>query len=192
MDIPEGSGVDKQIAAFAWRIKNWVRPSGLDRLGLPCQLMGTGMAFPWQVIRSVNLASGWIVEDLKLGLDLTAAGHPPKFCPCALVTSHFAASNKGAAVQRKRWEHGHLMTIARIAPRSLANSLTKGSLDYFALVLDLIVPPLSLVAMLLILTFALRFVPSYVFSKLGLYARILVGGKPTQWIRTDRTKHPMT
>jgi cellulose synthase/poly-beta-1,6-N-acetylglucosamine synthase-like glycosyltransferase len=233
MNVPEGSGVNKQIAVFAWRIKNWVRPLGLDHLRLPCQLMGTGMAFPWQVIRSVDLASGWIVEDLKLGLDLTAAGHPPKFCPSARVTSNFAASTKGAATQRKRWEQGHLTTIAQIAPRSLSNALMKGNLDLLVLTLDLIVPPLSLLAMLLFLTFALTSVavamgigfsawvistacvlaagatialawdkygrdvfgggtiasvPFYAFSKLGLYRRILIGGKSTQWIRTDRTE----
>lgn len=34
-----------RIAEFAWLVKNFVRPIGMHRLGLPCQLMGTGMAF---------------------------------------------------------------------------------------------------------------------------------------------------
>ena len=57
-------------------MKNWVRPLGLSNLNLPCQLMGTGMAFPWELIRSANLASGSIVEDTKLGLEL-ASGRTP-------------------------------------------------------------------------------------------------------------------
>ena len=32
--------------------------------------MGTGMAFQWEIIRSVKLASGHIVEDLEFGLEL--------------------------------------------------------------------------------------------------------------------------
>jgi glycosyltransferase involved in cell wall biosynthesis len=31
-----------KIAAFAWAVKNWARPLGFHRLGLPCQLMGSG------------------------------------------------------------------------------------------------------------------------------------------------------
>jgi cellulose synthase/poly-beta-1,6-N-acetylglucosamine synthase-like glycosyltransferase len=103
MRAPDQSRINHQVAEFAWRVKNWVRPLGLAALGLPCQLAGTGMAFPWDVIRGADLANGWIVEDLKLGLDLALAGHAPLFCPSAVITSRFAASVKGAGIQRKRW-----------------------------------------------------------------------------------------
>ena len=95
MTAPLGSSVSYQISAFAWRMKNWVRPLGLKALGLPCQLMGTGMAFPWDVICTADLASGHIVEDLKLGLELTAGGWPPLFCPSAVVSSAFPAIGHG-------------------------------------------------------------------------------------------------
>src|SRR5262249_17200745 len=65
MIAPDDSPINYQVAEFAWRVKNWVRPLGLKALGLPCQLVGTGMAFPWKLIRSADLASGQIVEDLK-------------------------------------------------------------------------------------------------------------------------------
>jgi cellulose synthase/poly-beta-1,6-N-acetylglucosamine synthase-like glycosyltransferase len=129
-------------------VKNWVRPLGLGALGLPCQLAGTGMAFPWDVIRAADLADGWIVEDLKLGLDLAAAGHAPLFCPSALITSRFAASAKGAGIQRKRWEHGHILTIVKVAPRLLILAVAKRRWGLLALTLDLLVPPLSLLAIL--------------------------------------------
>jgi cellulose synthase/poly-beta-1,6-N-acetylglucosamine synthase-like glycosyltransferase len=154
MTIPEGAGFKQQIAAFAWRVKNWVRPLGLKAFGLPCQLMGSGMAFPWEVIRAVDLASGWIVEDLKLGLDLAAAGHSALFYPSVYLTSQFPFSAKGSADQRRRWEHGHIATILQIAPRSLCAAMTSGNLDLLVLTLDLMVPPLSLLAMLLVLSFA--------------------------------------
>ncbi|MDH3844467.1 MAG: glycosyltransferase family 2 protein, partial [Myxococcales bacterium] len=41
-----------RISTFAMLIRNRVRPRGLLRLGLPCHLMGTGMAFPWDVIHT--------------------------------------------------------------------------------------------------------------------------------------------
>lgn len=56
------------VSALAFMVKNLVRPTGLDRLRLPCLLTGTGMALPWSVIREVSLASSNIVEDMQLGL----------------------------------------------------------------------------------------------------------------------------
>ncbi|MDR3414531.1 MAG: glycosyltransferase family 2 protein [Formivibrio sp.] len=143
--------VNNQIAEFAWRVKNWVRPLGLARLGLPCQLTGSGMAFPWSVIRTVNLASGWIVEDLKLGLELALAGHPPLFCPDACVTSQFAVSERGADTQRRRWHQGHLVSIIALVPRLLWIATVRRNLNLMALALDVAVPPLSLLATLLFL-----------------------------------------
>jgi hypothetical protein len=48
------------------------------------------MALPFDLVNTADLASGSIVEDLKLGLDLALAGSAPMFCPSALVTSEFA------------------------------------------------------------------------------------------------------
>jgi cellulose synthase/poly-beta-1,6-N-acetylglucosamine synthase-like glycosyltransferase len=150
MAAPANSRINHQVAEFAWRVKNWLRPLGLWALGLPCQLMGTGMAFPWQVIRSVDLANGWLVEDLKLGLDLAAQGHPPLFCPSALVSSQFGSSAKAARTQRERWERGHIGMILTTAPRLLYRAIATGNWNLLTLTLDLAVPPLSLLAMLVI------------------------------------------
>src|SRR4051812_40886163 len=100
MIAPEAGQINHSVAEFAWRVKNWVRPLGLSALGLPCQLLGTGMAIPWNVIGAADLGTGWIVEDLKLGLDLASSGHPPLFCPSACVTSRFPVSAAGAETQR--------------------------------------------------------------------------------------------
>jgi cellulose synthase/poly-beta-1,6-N-acetylglucosamine synthase-like glycosyltransferase len=148
MKRPIRSSINYQVAEFAWRVKNWVRPLGLSRLGLPCQLVGTGMAFPFSVVRSVDLASGSIVEDLKLGLDLALAGSAPMFCPSALVTSEFASSVTGARIQRQRWEHGHIAMISAV-PGLIIAAVGRGDLGLLALALDLAVPPLSLTAVLL-------------------------------------------
>lgn len=154
MTGPHHAAINHQVAEFAWRVKNWVRPLGLSRLGLPCQLVGTGMAFPFDLVCSVNLASGSIVEDLKLGLDLAQAGSAPLFCPSALVTSEFASSATGASIQRQRWEHGHIALIAAV-PRLIIEAVAQRNLGLLALALDLAVPPLSLTSVLLIAVLAL-------------------------------------
>jgi cellulose synthase/poly-beta-1,6-N-acetylglucosamine synthase-like glycosyltransferase len=155
MTAPIDSQINHQVAEFAWRVKNWLRPLGLRALKLPCQLAGTGMAFQWDVIRTADLANAQIVEDLKLGLDLTLAGHPPVFCPSACVTSEFASSVKGAGTQRRRWEQGHLDMLLKTAPRLLAIAISRRDRDLLAITLDLAVPPLSLLGMLVLGTFGL-------------------------------------
>ena len=151
MHAPATAGLKTQIAEFAWVLRNKVRPLGLWRLGLPCQLMGTGMAFPWECLRTSALASGHIVEDLKLGIDLARAGHAPLFCPDALVTSRFPDSASGLESQRTRWEHGHLSVIFRDAPRLVLESVLHRRPALLALALDLSVPPLALLALQLLL-----------------------------------------
>ena len=148
MTAPDELPINYRVAEFAWRVKNWVRPSGLHALNLPCQLMGTGMAFPWELIRSANLAHGATIEDVKLGLDLAQAGSPPLFCPSAGVKSHFPWSVEGARSQRKRWEEGHIRMILTAVPRLLSNAIRHGNLGLLALTLDLVVPPLSLLVIL--------------------------------------------
>jgi cellulose synthase/poly-beta-1,6-N-acetylglucosamine synthase-like glycosyltransferase len=143
MIAPEASPVDYRVAIFAFRIKNWVRPLGLQALNLPCQLTGTGMAFPWSIIAAADLANGVATEDLKLGLDLARAGHPAVFCPAAKVESQFPASRKGSATQRTRWEQGHIGMIRRF-PRLLGDGLRDRNIDLLALAIDTLVPPLTL------------------------------------------------
>ena len=149
MTAPTGSAINHQVAEFAWRVKNWVRPLGLGAMALPCQLMGTGMAFPWHIIRSADLSSGFIVEDLKLGHELAAAGHPPLFCPSAVVTSTFPTSAQGTKTQRQRWEQGHIGLILTKSPALLFSALRGWNKGLLALTLDLIVPPVALLTLLL-------------------------------------------
>jgi cellulose synthase/poly-beta-1,6-N-acetylglucosamine synthase-like glycosyltransferase len=150
MRAPPGAALKTRIAEFAWVLKNQVRPLGFLRLGLPCQLMGTGMAFPWQVIQRAPLASGHIVEDLRLGLDLAAVGAAPLFCPQALVTSAFPSHAEGLAEQRARWERGHVGVIVEEGPRALWRAFARGRPALAALALDLCVPPLAMLVLLLV------------------------------------------
>jgi cellulose synthase/poly-beta-1,6-N-acetylglucosamine synthase-like glycosyltransferase len=150
MQAAEGAGLKARVAAFAWLVKNWVRPLGWHRLGWPCQLMGTGMAFPWPLAETMQLANANIVEDMKLGIDLALAGRAPLFCPEALVTSEFPLADAAVKSQRTRWEHGHLSMILQEVPRLLGGALAKGDLRLLAMALDLAVPPLALLAMLLV------------------------------------------
>jgi glycosyltransferase involved in cell wall biosynthesis len=85
MSPPPHPALGDRVSRFAFLYKNVVRPSGLASFGLPCLLTGTGMAMPWAVVRDAPLASGNIVEDMQLGLDLAVAGHSSRRCRACLA-----------------------------------------------------------------------------------------------------------
>jgi cellulose synthase/poly-beta-1,6-N-acetylglucosamine synthase-like glycosyltransferase len=148
MRSPPGASLKGKVAQFAWTVKNWARALGYQRLGLPCQLMGSGMAFPWPLMAQAELASGHIVEDLKLGLDFARQGRSPLFCPQAEVSSVFPSNAEGAQSQRTRWEHGHLAMIVKEGPALILESVRSKNRDLLALALDMCVPPLALLVLL--------------------------------------------
>jgi cellulose synthase/poly-beta-1,6-N-acetylglucosamine synthase-like glycosyltransferase len=150
MLAPEQAPDRYAIAALAFLIKNSIRPSGLARLGLPCHLTGSGMAFPWAVIAHADLAHGHLVEDMKLGLDLAQDGLGASYCHAALITSSFPLSSQGQASQRHRWESGRF-ALLRTCARLLGSLAPYKRPALLLLVLDALIPPLTLLAALLCL-----------------------------------------
>jgi len=144
MTLPEQPSPRDAVSGFAFLFKNVVRPSGMAALGQPCLLTGTGMAFPWPVIENARLATGDIVEDMRIGIEMAIAGHPPIFCRSARVWSSLPGQRSAATSQRTRWEHGHLSTILRFVPRLTVHGLLQMRLGLLALAAELAVPPLSL------------------------------------------------
>lgn len=143
----ESSGSESpkmQISGFAVRIKNWVRPRGLHRIGLPCLLTGTGMAIPTQALRDAGIGTGNIVEDMKLGVDLALNGYPPQLLPELIVRGEPAPDTGSAKTQRTRWEHGHVRTSLTQIPRLLAGLVFQGRPSLIGPILELAVPPVSL------------------------------------------------
>ena len=149
MLAPAGAGLKTKIAEFAWIVKNRVRPLGFAKLGLPCQLMGTGMAFPWEIISRENLANGNIVEDMKLGIDLCKSGKPPLFYADTVVTSYFPNTAGAQSGQRTRWEHGHLGMILSETPQLFRLAISRGNKNLLGMAFDLCVPPLALLVVML-------------------------------------------
>ena len=167
------AGLKTRIAEFAWAIKNHARALGNLRMGLPCQLMGSGMAFTWAQISAAPLASGHIVEDLQLGLDMAANGAPPSFCPEALVTSTFPVSEEGLAAQRTRWEHGYLDVMFTQGPRLLRQAVASASIGRVFSALDLCVPPIA--SLVLVQTGLLLLCVGF-FAASGLGLPLLLAG----------------
>ncbi|AUT02012.1 glycosyl transferase [Nostoc sp. CENA543] len=187
----------ESVSVFAFKLKNLVRLRGLAKLGIPCLLTGTGMAFPWSVIKSVDLASGYIVEDMKLGLDLAIAGYAPVFCSEANVTALLPKKTQAVKSQRTRWEHGHLKTLLTYVPKLIGESIKQARLDLLLSGLDLCVPPLSLLMliwlMLVTVTFGLGLLTNIWMpvAILALASLLLLSGILIAWMKFGRTDLPL-
>ena len=194
MEQPPNPTPKDSISALAFLVKNLVRPSGLKQLGFPSLLTGTGMAFPWSIIRSVSLASSNIVEDMQMSLDLAIGGSPTIFCPEARVTGCLPQQQQVAKTQRTRWEHGHIQTLLTQTPRLTAASVQQKRFDLLAIALDLSVPPLSLlvaiwlaafVASLLAATFGTSPIPAILLAVQGILILVSIVGAWAKFGRAD-------
>ena len=144
MASPPSPSPKDGVSAFAFTVKNRVRAGGLSSLGMPILLGGTGMAFPWKTLQQVEIASGHIVEDMKLGIDLAIAGYPPTLAVDSLVTGQLPSSDAAATSQRTRWEHGHLESLTTYVPQLVKAAFRQKRWGLLVLALDLAIPPLSL------------------------------------------------
>jgi cellulose synthase/poly-beta-1,6-N-acetylglucosamine synthase-like glycosyltransferase len=148
-------GLVARLREFAWTVKNRVRPLGAARLGMPCQLAGAGMAFPWRAAAGTTYANADLAEDFAAGVRFARAGTPPLLCAEAIVASAFPAGAAGLASQQRRWEHGHLALVLREAPRLFATGLVRRDASLLAMALDLAVPPLALLTLAVLVLLAL-------------------------------------
>lgn len=162
-----------QVGSLAMVVKNLYRSRGMQRLGGAALLTGTGMAFPWPLFAKADLATGSIVEDLALGIELTQGGHPPRLVGQANVRSA-PADMQDALAQRTRWEHGFLQTLKSHALPTLAGGLKRASLSEMLLGLHLMVPPLALLLILAGLVLAALFVLA--FFGASVLPAVILGG----------------
>lgn len=196
MEQPAHPKPKDSVSALAFLVKNWVRPAGLQHWQLPCLLDGTGMAFPWTVLRQASLATGNIVEDMQLGIDLAIAGTPTSLCKTARITGRLPQQEHAAKSQRTRWEHGHLQTLLTQVPRLLKAAIRQGRGDLLAMALDLAIPPLSLLVMLWLATLmitlgagvvGLSWLPA---TLTGLGGGLMLLAILTAWASYGRTELP--
>ncbi|GGB37155.1 glycosyl transferase [Sphingomonas metalli] len=163
-----------RFSAAAFYVKNAVRQLGAARIGAPAVLTGSGMAFPWPIFARLPLATGHVAEDLMLGVESALAGRPPLFDPRAVVLGT-ASSDKGTAVQRRRWESGFFQVASDSAGALLARGIARGRFGCVWLGLHLLTPPLiPLIALDTLAVAALALV--WLFTGIGEAALAVLAG----------------
>lgn len=124
-----------------------VRSRARERLGVSTGLRGNGMGFAKATLSQVPHDAFSVVEDVEYGVQLGLRGHRVHYAGEAHVLGEMVSSEKASRSQRRRWEGGRWLLARRHALPLLREGLRRRSLLLLDLAADLLVPPLSYVAL---------------------------------------------
>ncbi len=136
-----------RLMTVALALFNGVRSMGRERLGVSTGLRGNGMCFSRDILRRVPHEAFSLVEDLEYGIRLGQAGERVFYAWEAEVQGEMVSSEKASRSQRRRWEGGRREMVRRWAPPLVREALRRRSGVLLDLAIDLLIPPLSTVAL---------------------------------------------
>jgi 1,2-diacylglycerol 3-beta-glucosyltransferase len=134
---------------------NHVRPAGRSFWGGTADLKGSGMMFRAPFLLQRGWSAHSIAEDIQLGKELMLEGIRVAYVPEARVASDIPATLTQVTVQQSRWEGGRHEVHASVLPRAWRAVRDRPSGMLLDGVLDLLVPPLSVVILLNLLGLAM-------------------------------------
>ncbi|CAM2065580.1 Glycosyltransferase family 2 protein [Sulfidibacter corallicola] len=139
---------------FALASFNGLRPRGKAPFKASSGIFGNGFCLSREVLSKVPYLAHSIVEDLEYHLRLLEAGYKVRFLDLAWVKAQMPITSQQAQSQRVRWERGRMQMIRQHAWPQLRKALT-GSLTAFEAFIDVVMPPVSAIAVTIILALAL-------------------------------------
>lgn len=144
---------------------NCVRPAGRWRLGGTAGLQGNGMIFDATTLAKYGWPAHSLVEDVEFSINLLLDGRRTAFEPAARISSDMPAGRRQANCQRRRWDFGRIEFSVRTMPVLLRALLKKRRWRYAEAIMDLAVPPLSI----LVVVQALLLAATPILSPIWLY-----------------------
>ncbi len=145
-----------RLLAIALAMINGVRCLGRERLGLSVGLKGNGMAFSRRVLLEHPHQAFGVVEDVEQATSLGLAGVRVHFAPDTFIASESPESGAASVSQRKRWEGGRIELVRTMVPKLLAGAVHQRSALMLDLAVELLIPPLSYPALLLVVGAAIE------------------------------------
>jgi hypothetical protein len=135
-----------RLMAIALAAFHDVRSLGRERMRASCGLRGNGMCLRSSLLRDVPWDAFSIVEDVEYGLRLGRAGRRVAYVDEACVLGDMVAGEQGSRSQRQRWESGRAaLRRAQLWPL-LRDAVRGRDAVLLDLAMDLLVPPLSVLA----------------------------------------------
>jgi 1,2-diacylglycerol 3-beta-glucosyltransferase len=124
-----------------------VRSRARERLGLSCGIRGNGWCLTHALLLRAPYEAYSLAEDLEYGIDLGLSGVRVCYADEAAVLGDMVSGADTAATQRQRWEGGRFAQIRSDALPLLHAALQRRSKICLDLAIDLLVLPLSYVAL---------------------------------------------
>ena len=149
--LNEDGGWMAGLRAVAFALFNHLRPLGRARFGWSAGLKGNGMCFSRTVIERHGWEAYSLAEDAEFHIHLLKAGIRVTYVPDAIVAAEMPISLRQAHSQQARWERGRL-ELARMAARELLPGLLRsGAGARLDALMEIALPPLSLMVGLTLL-----------------------------------------
>jgi len=137
-----------RLMSIAQEAFHRVRSRARERLGVSCGIRGNGWCVTRQLLQRVPYRAFCLAEDVEYGIELGLAGYRVHYADEASVHGEMVSSAQVAVRQRQRWEGGRsALRRSRTGPLLLA-AIRRGSPVCLDLALDLLVPPLSQIALM--------------------------------------------
>lgn len=136
-----------RLMSIAFSMFHALRSNGRERLGLSCGLRGNGMCFTHELLVQVPHNAFSIVEDVEYGIRLGEAGVRIWYVGEAKVFGEMVAGEQGSRSQRTRWEGGRAQLAKLHGRRLLREGLARRDKILLDLAVDVLVPPLSVIAL---------------------------------------------
>jgi cellulose synthase/poly-beta-1,6-N-acetylglucosamine synthase-like glycosyltransferase len=144
------AGWRPRLQAIAMAMINGVRSLGRERLRMSVGLRGTGMAFARETLERVPHEVYGVVEDVEYGVRLGLEGIRVAFVPETWIASDAPVTGKTALSQRRRWEGGRAALVRTLFPRVARAAWRQRSGMLADLAVDVLVPPLSYPALIVV------------------------------------------
>lgn len=142
-----------RLMAIAMTAFHQVRSRSRERLRLSCGIRGNGWCVTHRLLEQVPCHAFSLAEDIEYGIALGLSGHRIHYADEAQVASMMVSREHAARTQRQRWEDGRLQLIRSSTLTLLRASLGRGGAVCLDLAVDLLVLPLSYVAINALLFF---------------------------------------
>jgi GT2 family glycosyltransferase len=144
-----------RLMTLALALFHRTRSSARSRMGLSVGLRGNGMCFSRELLEACPHEVNGLVEDLEYGVHIGLRGYRVAYAGEAYVLGEMVTTGGSAVSQRRRWERGRALLARAMLLPLMGEAIRQRSATLVDLAIDLAVPPLSTVALGIVLGLAL-------------------------------------
>ncbi len=145
-----------RLMAIAFTCFHQVRSRGRERLHLSCGIRGNGWCFAPDVLSLVPYAAHSLAEDVEFGIELALKARlRVSYIDDAVVLGEATTKANDSAGQQKRWASGRLALLKSHGLLLARAAIRERDFLMLDLLLDLLVPPLSVLLLWIVTVAAL-------------------------------------